>query len=249
MMRATRSGYLLAAVALLLTACAPAVGRETAESSAVEPGGVQTRVLNVIGRVEPPTMLDATANRYIFHRAMFTANLGHWNLQGAPNPVLARSAPELNTDTWKVFPEGRMETVFQLRPGLTWHDGTPLTAEDFVFRNRVDLKRAEWTGVVGAGAEREIAGISARDAQTVVINWKTPFFEAAAPDLSPYPRHLLEDLLNRDSMEIWDKDSYWTFDYVHAGPYRLERWERAASWRAWLSRGSRSALRRFSGSG
>ena len=30
-----------------------------------------------------------------------------------------------------------METTYRLRPNLTWHDGAPLTAEDFVFSWRV----------------------------------------------------------------------------------------------------------------
>jgi ABC-type transport system substrate-binding protein len=30
-----------------------------------------------------------------------------------------------------------METRYRLRPGLTWHDRTPLSSEDFVFAWRV----------------------------------------------------------------------------------------------------------------
>ena len=29
--------------------------------------------------------------------------------------------------------DGKMETTYRLKPNLTWHDGTPLTAGDFVF--------------------------------------------------------------------------------------------------------------------
>ena len=45
-----------------------------------------------------------------------------------PHPYLAEALPELNSDTWRVFPDGRMETAYRLRPNLTWHDGRPLTA-------------------------------------------------------------------------------------------------------------------------
>ena len=65
--------------------------------------------------------------------ALFLANLGGTDVHGADYPVLAASLPTLNTETWTVFPDGRMETTYRLRPGLTWHDGTPLVAEDFVF--------------------------------------------------------------------------------------------------------------------
>src|SRR5215468_12093275 len=40
-----------------------------------------------------------------------------------PEPALAKSWTRVDTVTWR----------FQLRPGVTFHDGTPLTAEDVVF--------------------------------------------------------------------------------------------------------------------
>ena len=45
--------------------------------------------------------------------------------------------PQLNTESWRVFPDGRMETTYALKPNLAWHDGAPLTADDFVFAWRV----------------------------------------------------------------------------------------------------------------
>ena len=48
-----------------------------------------------------------------------------------------RDAPQLNTDSWRVLPDGGMETTYRLRPDLTWHDGTALTAEDWAFSWRV----------------------------------------------------------------------------------------------------------------
>lgn len=222
-----RSWLIAIAGAAVLAACAPAAGRESGI-----PGGAasqeQTRALTVIMRIEPTEIFDAAANRGIFNKVLFTANLGDWDLQGVPYPVLASTLPQLNTDSWKVFPDGRMETIHRLRPGLTWHDGIPLSSQDLVFRYQVHLKRVEWTGVQGTGATREIAQILAPDPHTVAITWKTPFFEAAAPDLPPYPRHLLEGLLGQNSLEAWDNDPYWATGYIGVGPYRLERWERGA---------------------
>lgn len=50
---------------------------------------------------------------------------------------LAEAFPQLGTDSWRVLPDGRMEVAWRLRPNLTWHDGTPITAEDFVFGYRL----------------------------------------------------------------------------------------------------------------
>jgi ABC-type transport system substrate-binding protein len=55
----------------------------------------------------------------------------------SPTPYLAEALPTANTDTWRILPDGRMETIYRLRPSLTWHDGAPLTAADFVFAWRV----------------------------------------------------------------------------------------------------------------
>src|SRR5438093_7707684 len=40
-------------------------------------------------------------------------------------PYLTEALPQLNADTWKVFPDGRMETTYRLKPNLTWPDWAP----------------------------------------------------------------------------------------------------------------------------
>src|SRR5436853_7549194 len=68
---------------------------------------------------------------------LFNAALALVDNQGEPRPYLAEALPQLNTDSWRVFPDGRMETTWRLRPGLTWHAGTALAADDFVLAWRV----------------------------------------------------------------------------------------------------------------
>ncbi len=54
-----------------------------------------------------------------------------------PVPYLAEAVPQLNTDAWRVNPDGTMETRYRLKPNITWYDGQPLTADDFVFAEEV----------------------------------------------------------------------------------------------------------------
>src|SRR5579864_7881532 len=68
---------------------------------------------------------------------IFNAGLALADASGEFHPYLAESIPQLNTGSWQVFPDGRMETTWKLRPGLTWQDGHPLTADDFVFAFQV----------------------------------------------------------------------------------------------------------------
>jgi len=57
--------------------------------------------------------------------------------RGVAHPYLAETLPALDTDTWRVFPDGRMETRYRLKANVVWHDGAPFTAEDLVFAWRV----------------------------------------------------------------------------------------------------------------
>lgn len=53
--------------------------------------------------------------------------------KGVLQPRLAEAVPSLENGLWKVFPDGRMETTWKLKPGLRWHDGTPFTSDDLLF--------------------------------------------------------------------------------------------------------------------
>jgi len=70
--------------------------------------------------------------------------------------------------------------------------------------------------------------IVAQDPQTVLIRWKRPFSEAAAPEQIIFPRHILEPSLQQGDAEAFRNHPYWTQEYVGAGPYRIDHWERGA---------------------
>src|SRR5712692_4367357 len=78
-----------------------------------------------------------TSGSNITPATLFNAGLAILDVHKVPYPELAESLPQLNTDSWKVFPDGRMETTYHLKPNLTWQDGSPLSAEDFVLGLRV----------------------------------------------------------------------------------------------------------------
>lgn len=120
--------------------------------------------------------------------------------RGEPVPGCAES--------WTVSEDGLTYT-FKLRAGLTWSDGTPLTAADFVYSFRRLLNPA--TGAPAAGlffiidggqavARKERApdtlGVSAPDPATVVIRLAQPapfFIQLLANSQGvPVPRHVIE---------------------------------------------------------
>src|SRR4051794_37004688 len=193
--RALRSG-MLAALVMLVSCAQP--GREP--SSAGSPSGAsgearQNPVLSMVVRYEPPplavrALLDAGGGISSTTR-LFNAQLDIEDGDGNPRPYLAEELPRLNTDSWRVLPDGRMETSYHLRPNLSWHDGTPLTSEDFTFAWRVYSRPA-------LGVASQVLGtvedVTAPDSRSVVIRWKQLYPEAGGLrfEFQPLPRHLLE---------------------------------------------------------
>jgi peptide/nickel transport system substrate-binding protein len=234
MMKRTVLVWMLAA--LVASGCAGAatpVGSRTggeARPSGESPSA--SRTVRVAVRYE----IDNLASKVIgpngpaITRRLFNAYLAIRDAAGVARPYLAETLPQLNSESWRVFPDGRMETIYTLRPNLTWHDGTPLTTEDFAFAYQVYTTPG--IGIFIPDPQDQIAEVVAQDARTLLIRWSSPYFEAGALNeekLDPLPRHLLERgfaAIQQDeaAREAFVNQSYWTNEYVGAGPYRLTQW-------------------------
>jgi peptide/nickel transport system substrate-binding protein len=162
---------------------------------------------------------------------VFNAGLFLVDGNGVTHPYLAASLPALNTDTWRVHPDGRMEVTYQLKPGLIWHDGAPITAEDFAFAFRVYANPV--SGMFPPTPQNLMEGVEVHDPQTFVVAWKRPYPDAAIfpfGEFEPLPRHILSEpfrVIEEDptQQESFRTNPFFTQQFVGAGPYRLERWE------------------------
>src|SRR5687767_15042968 len=185
-------------VLMLSSACSPAPAREVAGqlSSASGPGSARTVVF--LTHVEPPSLSE---HRVVYQtggnpsdaKRLFNASLFLNDPQGVAQPNLAERKPELNTETWRVLPDGGMETTYRLRPGLIWHDGTPFTADDMLLSFRV-LKTPDF-GVNDMVPIKWMDEAVAVDPRTVVVRWNTtyPMADAlSARDWAPLPTHILK---------------------------------------------------------
>ena len=219
----------LSVVALLaLTACAPGPARttETANPSAAPAPAAAPKTLMFGVRYElndiAPKITSGTSSDGM--KRLFTASLAYLDGAGKAVPYLAETLPSLDTESWRVLEDGRMETTYALRPNLTWHDGQPLTADDFVFA----LKAYKTPGVAFNPVPQDrLDEVLAPDAHTVVFRWKVLYPDAGSLRSSlfePLPRHVLEQPFTQSTPEELNTLSYWTKDYLHAGPYRLEQW-------------------------
>lgn len=177
-------------------------------------------------RFEPMTLLPGRSSGVAQGTtlSLFNAALAFQDEQGADHPYLAETLPKLNTESWRLFPDGQMETTYRLRPNLVWHDGSPLPADDFAFANEV--YRSPDFGMSGVPPLSLMESITAPDIQTLIIRWKRPYPDAGSlgDKFSPLPRHILETGV-RDDPRALLLSPFWTREYVGLGPYKVAAWE------------------------
>jgi peptide/nickel transport system substrate-binding protein len=140
-------------------------------------------------------------------------------------PYLAEELPSVEKGTWKILPDGRMETTYKIRKNATWHDGQPVTAHDWAFAYRVRLD-PEFLGH-SIDVERRLGQAVALDDHTLFLEWREPFLWAGMvhlPEFPPMPRHKLESLYLQDRAAFMD-GPHWREQYLGSGPYRVVSWE------------------------
>lgn len=240
-----RSGSvtLVIALATIAASCAPGA-RPLSPSSPDAPARTErvreARTAIIALNAEPagvaPLNPGASGFGANFAVRPFNAFLELMDDRGNAHPYLAESLPQLNTDAWRVFPDGRMETRYRLKPNLTWHDGAPLSAEDFVFAWRVYTTREVGVPQGFSAPISIMEEVLAPDNATIVIQWKRLYPDAGVLQsggstnlgLAPLPRHILEGPYREGNWDTFPNLPFWTFEYIGLGPYRLDRWEPGA---------------------
>ena len=211
---------LVAATALTGCSDAPAEWRGRESSPPARSGGV-LRLFS-----EAPDSLDPTDVASVYDslpvNQLFDGLV-------AINPSL-NVVPAL-AETWTISRDGLVYT-FRLRAGVTFHDGSPLSAEDvvFTFRHALDPKRERPSSVgpylaclrgaadFSAGRRPDLPGVAALDDRTVRIELAQPrptFLEILAVD---YLRVVPRDAFTRLGAERFRRQP------VGTGPFRFKGW-------------------------
>src|SRR5439155_3468136 len=182
--------------ALVLTGCG-VNAQSSREQSAATAATAQTRPLVIFLRAEPGSVAwrgfkQSSANIRTPQR-VFNAQPAVRDVRGQPQPELLSSLPALNTESWQVFADGTMQTIYTLRPNLVWHDGEPFTADDFVFSWRV--YSSPELGQSGQPPFSALSEVSALDREHFMIRWKVLYPDAEtlslyARELPPLPKHI-----------------------------------------------------------
>ena len=237
--RVPRVLVLLGCAGLLLMSCAPtpnsASRTATGDASGRPTAAPKTLRIAMQAQAEPSDGLVNVIGGTSFggsaafeHELMFHADLTTLDPQSINQPRLAVQVPALDNGSWQVFPDGRMDVTWKLRPNIFWHDGTALKADDFVFGTTIarDATLASTPRSLGTKLLSEVVAL---DDQTLVVRYPQPYANANLGVNTPaLPAHILRESYQRGDRQVFENHSYWTTEFIGLGPYRLGNWERSS---------------------
>jgi len=137
-------------------------------------------------------------------------------------------------ESWEVSDDG-LTWTFHLSADKVWSDGTPITADDWIFTlqryARADydfewfysmMGITNWGAVAGGDMAPEELGVQKVDDHTftVTTDQPAPFLIRQFADIWVVPKHIVQDRL---------ADGSWSLDpatAISAGPYKLESWDK-----------------------
>ncbi|MDB2390320.1 ABC transporter substrate-binding protein [Alphaproteobacteria bacterium] len=109
-----------------------------------------------------------------------------------------------------------MSVTFDLKDGVTWHDGTPLTAEDVVWSIET-AKQVPGINAVFSSTFDAISDISSNgDKVTIKFSTLDPNMLLTFSQFAPLPKHLLEGVNPAE----FQQHSYWQ-NPIGSGPYKI----------------------------
>jgi peptide/nickel transport system substrate-binding protein len=217
----------LVGIAVLLAGCAAPSTTTPGQERPSAPAG--PKVLRLAWDREQPTFYAGSAAAARETRDIFNAGLTYIDAAGTLQPKLAVKVPSIQDGDWKVAPDGSMDVTWELKPGLTWHDGTPLSSEDFAFSFK--LFKDPGSAFTVPTNVRVMSEVLAPSPTTIVFHYPRLFngAQVSGPDeFPPVPRHLLEAHFAEAGAEGVTKSSFWQTGWVGLGPFKMTRYELAS---------------------
>ena len=226
--------FLMVALMLVLSAC----GGETAATQApAASGGTSATEAPAAAATEVPAGEKKVAT-FIFTQEFdnlnplytnqwFTAiTYQMWNCyawtyddQNAPVPVLVTEMPSIANGG--ISEDGKTITL-SLRDDLVWSDGTPLTADDFVFTYEMYMDPNNT--VASQNPYDLMASVVAADPQTVVVTFNEVYAPWAATMWKGIlPKHVLQPVFEKDGNI--NSAEYNRAPMVGCGPFNFAEWE------------------------
>jgi peptide/nickel transport system substrate-binding protein len=201
------------------------------EPLATEPPATEPPAANagtaIITFVQEPTTLNPLYAEQWFSTIttqFWLKGLWSFDPDGQPVPELATEIP--STENGGLSEDGLILTI-KLRDDVTWSDGEPVTANDFVFTYEMYMADSN---VVSSRYPYEdyVTSVEAPDDQTVVVNFSEPFagWITGIFQYGAIPEHVLRPVF--DSEGTLDTAEWNTAPTVGVGPFVFTEWESAS---------------------
>lgn len=205
---------LILAASLLAGALAPMPGYSAQRGGIVRIVSVgEPNLLNPVFDVSPPA-------QEIYN--LIYSGLIQENARAELTADLVQVVPTLANGLVKLHSNGEMSVTYRLRPGLKWHDGHDLTAEDVLFTWQVNTDpKVKYPPTPGYEHLREVEVI---DAQTAVAHFHRPY-----GDYYRLFRHVLPRHSFRSQHWSFAPDHPYNRHPVGSGPFALTDWAKGTS--------------------
>lgn len=132
-------------------------------------------------------------------------------------PLLAAEVPTLENGGVRLRADGGMDVTWTLRPGVTWHDGTPFTSADVQFTVQA-INDPAYNPESTDGFDR-IASVETPDPLTAIVHYREVYAPYALQFVRGFlPKHVLQ---GRDI----DRAQDYNRNPLGTGPYRVKEWK------------------------
>lgn len=133
---------------------------------------------------------------------------------------MALKIPTLKDGDWQLLPNRKMKVTFKIKKTYKWHDGKPVTAEDYVWTLR--MRKNPNTPVVSRFLDNKIDNVLAPDPYTFTLQYNDVYAYANLDPFALLPAHVLRPEFNKDPRRI-DKSPFGRAP-VACGPYKFGQW-------------------------
>ncbi|MBM7644022.1 oligopeptide transport system substrate-binding protein [Scopulibacillus daqui] len=230
---------LILVMSMLLTACSSKGGSTSTSGSGGNDQLADNQVLNIADSSDIPSLnwtqiSDSTSSTYLQY---VTSGLMRLNDKLEPQPDMAASMPEISKD--------KKTYTFKLRKDAKWSDGSPVTANDFVYawRKMVDPKTASPYSFIFASANIKNAakienkkdplfgkidqlGVKALNDHTlqVTLDKPTPYFLSMLANAYFMPQK--QSFVEKQGDKLGQEPQ----NLLYNGPFKLTKWDHGSGW-------------------
>ncbi|HSB01250.1 MAG TPA: ABC transporter substrate-binding protein, partial [Anaerolineales bacterium] len=178
----------------------------------------------IITFVQQPTTLNPMyANQWFstITTQFFLKSLWSFDQNNSPVPEIATEIPSAKNGG---ISEDGLTLTIKLRDDVTWSDGEPVTAKDFVFTYEMYMAQSN---IVASRYPYEdyVDSMEAKDDHTLVVHFKEPFagWLALLFQYGVLPEHVLRPVFEKDG--TLDNAEWNLKPTVGVGPFVFKEWE------------------------